>query len=123
MLIYRTIFQLILNAQSLKDRMKPEVFFKEELVGEGVAGMIGELIVTALMKRGVQGVIIDSGIRDVAQICDLGFPIWTKAVFSQGTTKSKGGWVNAPTVCGGVTVGPGELIMADDDGVVVVKKG
>jgi len=51
MLIYRTIFQLILNAQSLKDRMKPEVFFKKELVGEGVAGMIGELIVTALMKR------------------------------------------------------------------------
>ncbi|PGV52463.1 4-carboxy-4-hydroxy-2-oxoadipate aldolase/oxaloacetate decarboxylase [Bacillus sp. AFS037270] len=92
-------------------------------VGEGVAGMIGELIVTALIKRGVQGVIIDSGIRDVAQIRELEFPIWTKAVFSQGTTKSKGGWVNAPTVCGGVSVEPGDLIMADDDGVVVVKKG
>jgi 4-hydroxy-4-methyl-2-oxoglutarate aldolase len=92
-------------------------------VGEGVAGMIGELIVTALIKRGVQGVIIDSGIRDVAQIRELGFPIWTKAVFSQGTTKSKGGWVNAPTVCGGASVEPGDLIMADDDGVVVVKKG
>ncbi|PFO08959.1 4-carboxy-4-hydroxy-2-oxoadipate aldolase/oxaloacetate decarboxylase [Bacillus sp. AFS076308] len=92
-------------------------------VGEGVAGMIGELIVTSLIKRGVQGVIIDSGIRDVAQIRELEFPIWTKAVFSQGTTKSKGGWVNAPTVCGGVSVEPGDLIMADDDGVVVVKKG
>jgi 4-hydroxy-4-methyl-2-oxoglutarate aldolase len=91
-------------------------------VGEGVAGMIGELI-TALMKRGVKGVIIDSAIRDVAQIRELGFPIWTRAVFSQGTTKSKGGWVNAPTVCGGVSVDPGDLIMADDDGVVVVKKG
>lgn len=91
-------------------------------VGESVAGMIGELIVTALMKRGVQGVVIDSGIRDVAQIRELGFPIWTKAVFSQGTTKTKGGWVNAPTVCGGAYVEPGDLIMADDDGVVVVKK-
>ena len=91
-------------------------------VGETIAGMIGELIVTALMKRGVQGVIIDSGIRDVAQIRELGFPIWTKAVTSQGTTKTKGGWVNASTVCGGVSVDPGDLIMADDDGVVVVKK-
>lgn len=91
-------------------------------VGETVAGMIGELIVTALIKRGVQGVIIDSGIRDVAQIRNLGFPIWTREVFSQGTTKSKGGWVNAPTVCGGTIVEPGDLIMADDDGVVVVKK-
>jgi 4-hydroxy-4-methyl-2-oxoglutarate aldolase len=91
-------------------------------VGEGVAGMIGELIVTALINRGVQGVIIDSGIRDVAQIRELAFPIWTRAVFSQGTTKSKGGWVNAPTVCGGVSVYPGDIIMADDDGVVVVKK-
>jgi 4-hydroxy-4-methyl-2-oxoglutarate aldolase len=91
-------------------------------IGENVAGMIGELIVTALMKRGVQGVIIDSGIRDVAKIRDLGFPIWTKAVHSQGTTKLKGGWVNAPAICGGTTVNPGDLIMADDDGVVVVKK-
>jgi 4-hydroxy-4-methyl-2-oxoglutarate aldolase len=91
-------------------------------IGENIAGMIGELIVTALMKRGVQGVIIDSGIRDLAQIRGLGFPIWTKAVHSQGTTKVRGGWVNAPTVCAGTIVKPGDLIMADDDGVVVVKK-
>ena len=90
--------------------------------GDGIAGMIGELIVTALIKRGVQGVIIDSGIRDVARLRELGFPVWNKAVFSQGTTKSKGGWVNAPAVCGGTSVDPGDLIMADDDGVVVVKK-
>ena len=62
--------------------------------GEGLAGMIGELIVTALMKKGVQGVIMDSGIRDVRQIRDLGFPIWTREVLSQGTNKIKGGWVN-----------------------------
>jgi 4-hydroxy-4-methyl-2-oxoglutarate aldolase len=90
--------------------------------GGAVAGMIGELIVTALIKRGVQGVIIDSGIRDVAQIRELGFPVWTKAIHSQGTSKSRGGWVNAPTVCGGTNVEPGDLIMADDDGGVVIKK-
>lgn len=91
-------------------------------IGEHIAGMIGELIVTALIKRGVQGVIIDSGIRDVAQIRELGFPIWTKAVHSQGTSKSKGGWVNSATVCCDSLVNPGDLIMADGDGVVVVKK-
>jgi 4-hydroxy-4-methyl-2-oxoglutarate aldolase len=91
-------------------------------IGENISGMIGELIVTALINRGVQGVIIDSGIRDLIQIRELGFPIWTKAIHSQGTTKVRGGWVNAPTVCAGTIVNPGDLIMADDDGVVVVKK-
>ena len=90
--------------------------------GTCIAGMIGELIVTALMKKGVQGVIIDSGIRDVRQIRDLGFPIWKREVLSQGTNKIKGGWVNAPTTCGGVPVEAGDLIVADDDGVVVVKR-
>lgn len=90
--------------------------------GTCIAGMIGELIVTALMKKGVQGVIIDSGIRDVQQIRDMRFPIWTRKVTSQGTTKIKGGWVNALATCGGVTVEAGDLIAADDDGVVVVKQ-
>jgi 4-hydroxy-4-methyl-2-oxoglutarate aldolase len=91
-------------------------------IGESIAGMIGELIVTALMKRNVQGVIIDSGIRDVAKLREFGFPVWSRAIYSQGTTKNRGGWVNVPAVCGGVSVHPGDLIMADDDGVVVVKK-
>ncbi|WP_341299325.1 4-carboxy-4-hydroxy-2-oxoadipate aldolase/oxaloacetate decarboxylase [Lysinibacillus sp. FSL H8-0500] len=90
--------------------------------GDCVAGMIGELIVTALMKKGVQGVIIDSGIRDVRQLRALDFPVWTRDILSQGTNKIKGGWVNAPATCGDVTVAPGDLIMADDDGVVVIKK-
>ncbi|WP_019122678.1 4-carboxy-4-hydroxy-2-oxoadipate aldolase/oxaloacetate decarboxylase [Brevibacillus massiliensis] len=89
-------------------------------IGNSTSGMIGELIVTALQKRGVQGVVIDAGIRDVAQIRELGFPIWTKAISPQGTTKSKGGWVNAPAICGGAAVNPGDLVLADDDGVVVV---
>ncbi len=92
-------------------------------IGQSVFGMIGELIVNALIKRGVIGVVIDAGIRDVAQIRQLEFPIWTRAIHSQGTTKNKGGWVNAPAICGGTQVEPGDIIMADDDGVVVIRKG
>ncbi|CAI6328188.1 4-carboxy-4-hydroxy-2-oxoadipate aldolase [Bacillus subtilis] len=91
-------------------------------IGESSSGMIGELIISALKKRGVQGVIIDAGIRDIMQIREMGFPVWTKAVHSEGTTKNRGGWVNAPTICGGTSVNPGDLIVADEDGVVVVKQ-
>jgi len=91
-------------------------------LGESVAGMIGELIVSALIKRGVKGLVIDAGVRDVTRIRELEFPVWTKAVYSQGTTKSRGGWVNGPTVCAGEMVNPGDLIMADADGVVVVRQ-
>ncbi|MFJ7647103.1 4-carboxy-4-hydroxy-2-oxoadipate aldolase/oxaloacetate decarboxylase [Lysinibacillus sp. NPDC097279] len=90
--------------------------------GNNVIGMVGELIVTALMKKGAKGIIMDSGIRDVRQIRDMGFPIWTREVLSQGAQKGRGGWVNAPAVCAGILIHPGDLIMADDDGVVVVKK-
>lgn len=91
-------------------------------IGQEKAGMIGELIVQSLIKRGVKGVVIDSGIRDVARIRALGFPVWTRSITPRGTTKIHGGWVNAEAVCGGVIVNPGDLIVADDDGVVVVKK-
>lgn len=91
-------------------------------IGESHSGMIGELIVRALMKRGVRGVVIDAGVRDVAVLRSLGFPVWSKTICSRGTTKQKGGWVNAEAVCGGTVVRPGDLIMADDDGVVVVKQ-
>lgn len=91
-------------------------------IGESRAGMVGELIVTALMKRGVKGMITEAGIRDVAQLRKMGFPVWTRSIYSQGNTKSKGGWVNAPAVCGGTLINPGDLILADDDGVVVVNK-
>lgn len=91
-------------------------------VGESDAGMIGELIITALMKRGVQGVIIDAGTRDVEVIRNMGFPIWTKAIHAEGTTKVRGGWVNAPTICGGANVKAGDLVLANDDGVVFIEK-
>lgn len=85
-------------------------------------GMMGDLLVQSLMGRGVRGVIMDAGCRDTARLREMGFPVWTTSIACTGTTKSKGGWVNAPAVCAGVIVEPGDLIVADDDGVVVVKR-
>jgi 4-hydroxy-4-methyl-2-oxoglutarate aldolase len=85
-------------------------------------GMVGELLAKSLMKRGVKGLIMDAGVRDTAQLRGLGFPVWTASVVCTGTTKNKAGWVNAPAVCAGALVEPGDLIVADDDGVVVVKR-
>jgi 4-hydroxy-4-methyl-2-oxoglutarate aldolase len=86
-------------------------------------GMIGELLVKSLMKRGVKGLIMEGGVRDTQQIRELGFPVWTTSVVCAGTTKNRAGWVNAPAACAGTLVEPGDLIVADDDGVVVVKRG
>lgn len=99
---------------------KPGDILVVTTIGESRSGMIGELIALALMKRGVQGIVIDAGIRDVARLRDLGFPVWSSAIYSQGTTKNRGGWVNAPAVCGGIQIRPGDLILADDDGVAAV---
>ncbi|MFA6505831.1 MAG: 4-carboxy-4-hydroxy-2-oxoadipate aldolase/oxaloacetate decarboxylase [Treponemataceae bacterium] len=85
-------------------------------------GMMGDLIVRSLMKRGVKGVVMDAGVRDTQRLREMGFPVWTTAVVCTGTTKNKAGWVNAPAVCAGTIVEPGDLIVADDDGVVVVKR-